>query len=51
MKKAAVLLSADDCHIDRANKIVSSPAYRYDAAPLHLIFTGLEKAIQALSSL
>lgn len=35
----------DECHVDAQNKIVSTPAYMYDSAPLHEIFTGIQKCL------
>jgi enhancing lycopene biosynthesis protein 2 len=34
------------CVVDEKNKIVTTPAYMVDAAPLHEIFQGIEKLVQ-----
>jgi enhancing lycopene biosynthesis protein 2 len=36
---------ANEIHIDRANRIVTTPAYMYDDAPLHEIFEGIKKMV------
>ena len=37
--------------VDRKHKIVTSPAYMYDSAPLHEIFEGIESAVISLLDL
>lgn len=44
-----VVRKADEIHTDLKNKIVSTPAYMYDDAPLHTIFTGILKLCQEVS--
>lgn len=46
-----IVKSASDCHTDEKNKIVSTPAYMYDDAPLHEIFTGIDKLVTQVISL
>lgn len=36
---------AQEAHVDSKNRIVSTPAYMHDAAPLHEIFTGIQKLV------
>lgn len=36
---------ANECHVDKINRIVSTPAYMYDSAPLHEVFTGIQKLV------
>ena len=43
--------AADEIAIDEANKIVSTPAYMYDDAPLAKIATGIAKCITQLVAL
>ena len=38
----------DDCVVDEDNKIVTAPAYMYDA-PLKDVAAGIEKGVAALS--
>lgn len=38
-----VVCAADQCHVDRVHRVVTTPAYMYDKAPLHEIFTGIQK--------
>ncbi len=40
-----VVTSANDCCVDTKNKIVTTPAYMYDEAPLCDIFEGIRKCI------
>jgi enhancing lycopene biosynthesis protein 2 len=35
----------NEIHVDRANKIVTTPAYMYDDAPLHEVFEGVGKLV------
>lgn len=42
-----VVTNVTECHVDLRNKIISTPAYMYPDAPLHQIFTGIERAISA----
>lgn len=36
---------ANEAHIDSVNRIVTTPAYMYDSAPLHEIFDGIKKLV------
>lgn len=36
---------ADECHVDPVHRVVSTPAYMYDHAPLHEIFSGIQKLV------
>jgi len=38
-----VVCATDECIVDRKNKIVTTPAYMYDLAPLHHIFMGIQR--------
>lgn len=40
--------NAYQIHIDEKNKIVTTPAYMLDQAPLHEIFQGIESLVQAV---
>ncbi len=40
-----VAKAANDCHVDARARVVTSPAYMYDGAPLHEIFTGIQKTV------
>lgn len=46
-----VVKAANDCCIDTKFKIVTSPAYMYDEAPLHEIFEGIRKLVDAVVKL
>jgi len=46
-----VVKRADDFHVDKKNKIVTTPAYMYDDAPLHEIFMGIQKLVKEVVSL
>jgi len=35
----------NEIHIDRTNKIVTTPAYMYDDAPIHEVFEGIKKLV------
>lgn len=39
---------ANECHVDRTNRIVSTPAYMIEDAPLYTIFVGIQKMVQEL---
>lgn len=41
-----VVCQPNEHHIDSQNKVVSTPAYMYDDAPLHEIFEGIQKTVQ-----
>lgn len=41
-----VVKKASECHSDFKNRIVSTPAYMYDDAPLHEIFQGIQLLTQ-----
>ena len=36
---------ANEAHLDREHKIVTTPAYMYDDAPLHEVFEGIRKMV------
>lgn len=38
----------DNCHVDSVHKVVTTPAYMYDDAKLHSIFTGIQKMVEAI---
>lgn len=40
-----IVCAADECHVDRENRIITTPAYMHDQAPLHEIFSGIQKAV------
>jgi enhancing lycopene biosynthesis protein 2 len=46
-----IVKRANECHVDSNHKIVTTPAYMYDNAPLHEIFTGIQKLVQEVVSL
>jgi enhancing lycopene biosynthesis protein 2 len=41
-----VVTRADQCHVDAKHRIATSAAYMYDDAPLHAIFSGIQKAVE-----
>lgn len=41
----AVVCEADEAHVDSVHRIVTTPAYMYDSAPLHKIFEGIRKLV------
>lgn len=41
----------DQALVDRAHKVVTTPAYMYDDAPLHEVFEGIRKAVSAVVAL
>ena len=41
-----VVKKANEYHIDNENRIVTTPAYMYDAAPLHEIFAGIRGLVR-----
>jgi enhancing lycopene biosynthesis protein 2 len=43
--------AASEWHVDSKNKVVSSPAYMHDDAPLHEIFTGIQGLVRELCRL
>lgn len=43
--------AANEWHTDTKNKVVSSPAYMHDHAPLHEIFTGIQGLVRELCRL
>ena len=43
-----VVTRADECCVDDRNKVVTSPAYMHDGAPLVEIFRGIEKLVAAV---
>jgi enhancing lycopene biosynthesis protein 2 len=44
-------MSVQDAHIDQDNLIVTTPAFMYDDAPLHGIFTGVKKMVDLVVAL
>jgi enhancing lycopene biosynthesis protein 2 len=46
-----VVTPANDCCIDAKNKVVSTPAYMYDSAPLCDIFEGIRKLVDEVVKL
>lgn len=46
-----VVCRADECHVDRDHRVVTTPAYMYDHAPLHEIFAGIEKLVHEVVAL
>jgi enhancing lycopene biosynthesis protein 2 len=40
-----VVCPADSCHVDRHNRVVTTPAYMYDDAVLCDLFTGIQKLV------
>lgn len=40
-----IVKRANECHVDTTHRIVSTPAYMYDQAPLHEIFEGIQKLV------
>ncbi len=45
-----IVTQPNEIHIDRAHCIVTTPAYMYDDAPLHEIFEGIRKMVEAVVS-
>lgn len=41
----------NEAHVDRTHKVVTTPAYMYDQAPLHEIFTGIQKLVNEVITL
>lgn len=41
-----IVKKANDSHCDFKHRIVSTPAYMYDRAPLHEVFQGIQKLVQ-----
>lgn len=37
-----------ECHIDRRHRIVTTPAYMYDSAPVHEVFQGIDQCVSAV---
>ncbi|NBT58669.1 isoprenoid biosynthesis protein ElbB [bacterium] len=40
-----------DCHVDTKNKIVTTGAYMFGSAPLHEVFSGIQKCVQGVLKL
>ena len=40
-----IVCAPHQVHVDQAHRIVSTPAYMYDDAPLHEIYTGIEMLV------
>lgn len=45
------ICSAQQCHVDLKNKVVTTPAYMYDDGLLHEIFQGIEQLVRAVIKL
>lgn len=46
-----IALPVEEAHIDQDNLIVTTPAFMYDDAPLHGIFTGVKKMVDLVVAL
>lgn len=46
-----VVKKANECLVDEKHKIVTTPAYMYDEAPLHDIFVGIQKLVKEVVKL
>jgi len=46
-----IVCAPQECHVDARHRIVSTPAYMYDDAPLHEIFEGIRKLVSGVMSL
>lgn len=46
-----VVTKVTDCHVDPENKIVTTGAYMFGSAPLHEVFTGIQKCVQGVLKL
>lgn len=46
-----ITCAADRCHVDRSHKVVTTPAYMYDDAPLHEIFKGIQSLVKEVVAL
>jgi len=46
-----VACSAKQFHVDAKNKLVTTPAYMHDSAPLHEIFEGIEGLVKSVIQL
>lgn len=46
-----VARKAHEIHVDRAHRIVTTPAYMYDDAPLHEVFEGIQSLVEEVVSL
>ncbi len=46
-----IVCAPSACHVDRENKVVTTPAYMYDQAPLHEIFDGIRRCVSEVISL
>ncbi|MGK5085658.1 isoprenoid biosynthesis glyoxalase ElbB [Bdellovibrionota bacterium FG-1] len=42
---------SNECHVDRKNRVVSTPAYMIDDAALHDIFTGIDRMVAEILAL
>jgi enhancing lycopene biosynthesis protein 2 len=40
-----VVCSPSEIHVDSRHRVVSTPAYMYDDAPLHEVFAGIQKLV------
>src|SRR5262249_28397461 len=40
-----VVRAADECHVDPVHRVITTPAYMYGDAPLHQIFSGIQKLV------
>jgi enhancing lycopene biosynthesis protein 2 len=41
-----VVCAVEECHTDVAQRVITTPAYMHDTAPLHAVFTGIQKLVQ-----
>ncbi|MCM0606540.1 MAG: isoprenoid biosynthesis glyoxalase ElbB [Xanthomonadaceae bacterium] len=46
-----IVMSVTECHVDRKNFFVTTPAYMIDDAPIHEVFSGIEKCVSAVINL
>lgn len=46
-----IVCPPEECHVDPLNRIVTTPAYMYDSASLHSIFSGIEKLVKEVGQL
>jgi enhancing lycopene biosynthesis protein 2 len=43
-----IVTKPPEIHVDKKHKIVTTPAYMYDDAPIDQVFTGIEKLVEAM---
>lgn len=46
-----IVTKPNEIHIDAAHKIVTTPAYMYDDAPVHEVFEGIDKLVESVLSM